>query len=94
MKTTRRTFKIFRSEVVREYKLGKYLVRETKNGTYWCYKGLIHRENGPAVVESYDWKAWYKHGFRHREDGPAIVFDNGLKKKWFFKRERIYRTGI
>lgn len=46
--------------------------------------GIIHNENGPALVEktsSYTRSLWYVNGNLHREDGPALehVTQNGDK---------------
>lgn len=39
----------------------------------WFKDGLLHREDGPAVIKKNGYKAWYKDGLRHREDGPAMI---------------------
>lgn len=36
--------------------------------------GVLHNENGPAVIHSDGYQAWYQNGVRHRVDGPAIVY--------------------
>lgn len=38
---------------------------------YWYIEGLLHREDGPAVVYKSGVKYWYRHGEKHREDGPC-----------------------
>jgi hypothetical protein len=51
------------------------------NGTVRYYScGLLHREDGPAVIEVYpDYdgperhRSWYRFGVLDREDGPAVV---------------------
>jgi hypothetical protein len=37
-------------------------------------KGHLHRENGPAITGTNDYKAWYVNGKRHRLDGPAQIW--------------------
>jgi hypothetical protein len=33
--------------------------------------GVLHRENGPAVLLISGTKQWYQYGRMHRADGPA-----------------------
>jgi calcineurin-like phosphoesterase family protein len=49
------------------------------NGTIRHYddNGLVHREDGPAVIRSNGKKSWFKHGKLHREDGPTLEDHNG-----------------
>ena len=42
-------------------------------------RGLLHREDGPAVECVNGSKEWYINGKRHREDGPAVVWADGGK---------------
>lgn len=48
----------------------------------WEKDGKLHRENGPALIDSKS-RQWYRNGLLHREDGPAIVNNNG-DKIWCF----------
>lgn len=48
----------------------------------WIHNGLVHREDGPAVVSKNGDLEWYVNGLRHREDGPAIMRINGRKEWW------------
>jgi hypothetical protein len=45
-------------------------------------KGLLHREDGPAIEKSDGHKEWYLNGKQHRIDGPAVIFANG-DKYWY-----------
>lgn len=45
--------------------------------------GLLHREDGPAVVCSDGLEAWYRHGLLHREDGPAVADPGTHYLAWF-----------
>lgn len=64
-----------------EMKNGRY---EEFNRSVWYEKGLIHREDGPAVEHFDRWfKKWYRHGILHREDGPAVECLNG-NSEWYF----------
>jgi hypothetical protein len=51
----------------------------------WYLNGEIHRENGPAVLDSYfvGYEEWFKYGVRHRDDGgPAMVWEDGGINFW------------
>ena len=54
-----------------------YQVEVTKNKTIWRWEGLIHRENGPAVIYANGDKEYRKNGKLHKENGPAIIYHNG-----------------
>ncbi len=46
-------------------------------------KGLLHREDGPALEYSFGSNYWYFNGEYHREDGPAIEYNDGGKSYWY-----------
>lgn len=53
-------------------------------GVIRFYKaGVLHREDGPAVVypKSRQW-LWYLNGMIHRDDGPAIKYHDG-EFRWY-----------
>jgi hypothetical protein len=62
--------------------------------TKWIQNGLLHREDGPAYVDSSGYEVWYRQGVKHREDGPAVSWRNGDRQYWvngkFIRRENIY----
>lgn len=43
-------------------------------GVEWFRNGVLHRENGPAVVAPDGSTYWYADGKLHRDDGPAIEY--------------------
>ena len=47
-------------------------------------QGLLHRTNGPAIIQPDGTKEWYYMGNHHRADGPAIVKPDG-SMLWFIK---------
>ena len=48
------------------------------NGTKRWYKnGLLHRDDGPAVIWSDGRQEWWKDGNWHRDDGPAVICTSG-----------------
>ncbi len=44
--------------------------------------GLLHNDDGPAVVQLDGTQIWYQHGVKHRLDGPAVVWADGTKEWW------------
>jgi hypothetical protein len=51
-------------------------------GIKWYKDGVLHKDNGPAMLWDGGYEAWYKNGFAHREDGPAIIYPGG-RKCWY-----------
>tara|TARA_B110000503_G_C7058933_1_gene375765 strand:+ start:856 stop:1116 length:261 start_codon:yes stop_codon:yes gene_type:complete len=59
------------------------------NGTKrWTLNGLLHREEGPAIILYDGTKAWYLNNKCHREDGPAVEWFNGCNE-WHYHGKRI-----
>jgi len=52
--------------------------------SFWLVNGKVHREGGPAYIDSKGMMMWYKNGHWHREDGPAVIRENGMKI-WAFE---------
>ena len=46
--------------------------------------GLLHREDGPAIIYDSGVSYWYKFGKIHRDDGPAVDWGNG-ECSWYRK---------
>lgn len=44
--------------------------------------GVLHNENGPAVITTNGAKHWYINGKLHRDDGPALICPMG-SKYWY-----------
>jgi len=57
---------------------------------FWLSNGLLHRTDGPAVVETDGYQAWYVNGRRHRTDGPAVIFEDGTQ--WWYVNGKRHRT--
>jgi hypothetical protein len=55
----------------------------------WYLNGVMHREDGPAIIWRNGTKFWKINGYNHRLDGPAVEFSNG-HVAWFYMGERIY----
>jgi|688.fasta_scaffold321332_2 hypothetical protein len=61
----------------------KYVKYDNSQGDQcWSKDGLLHREDGPAVIKADGSKFWYKRGMRHRLDGPAEEFSDG-SRNWY-----------
>jgi len=50
--------------------------------TFRNTSGLLHREDGPAVIRPSGTEEWWLDGKRHRVDGPAYTRPGGLQL-WF-----------
>ena len=48
--------------------------------------GVLHREDGPAVVKEDGTQEWWVAGKRHRVDGPAIIYPDGTTERWLYGR--------
>ena len=57
-------------------KNGRY---DTKGDVIYYKDGLIHREDGPAMICANGNTIWVQRGVPHRKDGPAAEFANGSK---------------
>lgn len=56
---------------------------QKSNGDLYFYKeGYNHRDDGPAIITSNNFKLWFKNGKCHQTDGPACEFPNG-EKRWY-----------
>jgi hypothetical protein len=68
---------------------------ENDYGIFYYKDGKYHREDGPAVTESFDGlKKWYRNGVRHRVDGPALYNDNDPETEaWYFNGKYHNETG-
>lgn len=67
--------------------------------------GVIHREDGPAIIDIFGNFWWLTNGELHREDGPAIIYSDGdglnahLKKGdkfwtcWYLNGQRHRKDG-
>lgn len=53
--------------------------------------GLLHRDDGPAVIMHGAGEKWFRHGKLHRDDGPAVVMEDGTKK--YYKEGYLHREG-
>lgn len=62
-----------KNKIIRKKYLG--IVEYTLNG-------LLHREDGPALIYPRSSLFWYKHGKMHRTDGPAAIWASGTMT-WF-----------
>lgn len=54
---------------------------------YFDERGLLHKDEGPAMILQDGSKFWYCHGKKHRIDGPAIEYYNG-DGSWYYQGQR------
>ena len=72
----------------KNFRNGNVSIEITTSSIMICMNGVLHRDDGPAVIFSNGSKAWYKNGERHREDGPAVIYSDG-SKVWYKNGVRI-----
>ena len=49
---------------------------------YFNNKIDVHKNNGPAFINTNGHLVYYKNGKFHREDGPALIWSDG--DKWYY----------
>ncbi len=57
----------------------------------WTRLGVLHREDGPALIYPGISQRWYQYGKLHRDDGPAYITEAG-SWEWWLNGER-HRVG-
>ena len=61
-----------------------HVVKKDQSGRAWFKNGLLHRKDGPAVVDFCGiQKLWYQNGQLHRENGPAVIDIGTSKESWY-----------
>lgn len=60
----------------------------SENEYEYHINGLLHRENGPALIRNHK-KSWFREGLLHRDEyeGPAVLYDNG-DFEYYYKGKR------
>jgi hypothetical protein len=48
----------------------------------WYLNGMLHREDGPAVIYADGVCEWWQQNKLHRTDGPAVETPGGYKEWW------------
>lgn len=52
-------------------------------------EGLLHREDGPALIRPDGIKIYYRHGKAHRDGAPAMMVPNG--DQGYFQNNQLHR---
>lgn len=60
---------------------GPAYINHSHNIEIWAVDGIIHREDGPAIVQNKS-MVWMRNGLFHREDGPALDTNFCSKQYW------------
>ena len=55
----------------------------------WRVNGVLHRDDGPAVILANGTQEWRVNGKLHREDGPAVMRADGTEEYWEHYRRII-----
>ena len=71
---------------------GKKVLLDIKGIKRHYLDGLLHREDGPALVYPDGKMIWYKYGSKHRTDGPAIINPFG-PNEWYQNDTRYREDG-
>lgn len=71
------------------YTSGEYTFTNHRGDRFWYYDGKLHRDDGPAILQSNGLEFWYQHGEKHRDDGPAVI-SSSLTEFWC-QRGRLHR---
>jgi|ERR1700691_1465789 len=64
------------------------IVEDWDGSIEYYLNGKLHREVGPAVINSDGTIEYYLNGKRHRENGPAIIWGDGVKD-WYINDNDI-----
>jgi hypothetical protein len=56
---------------------------DSNGSQFWTKGGLLHRDDGPAIIYRSGTEEWYRNGLRHREGGPAAIYANGTQE-WYY----------
>jgi hypothetical protein len=70
--------------------------RHRRDGiSIYVRRGVLHREDGPAVIRATGTREWYRDGRLHREDGPAIEWSgwSDCAKEWYREGKRHREDG-
>lgn len=67
------------------------VIDEYGNQLWFNEDGELHREDGPAVLDTIGAEEWYLNGKRHREDGPAYLHP-GVSEEWYLNGQ-LHRVG-
>lgn len=60
-------------------------------GVKYYLNGVLHREDGPAVIWRNGTKHWLIHGKSHRSDGPCTEWSDGEKRYSFYSERYSLR---
>ena len=58
------------------------MIISSEGAQLWKLDGLLHREDGPAVIWPDGGQEWWLNGNLHREDGPAVIEPDGTQEWW------------
>lgn len=67
---------------MRDFNAPKCQTSSVTGTMFWLRFGILHREDGPAVIYTNGDEEWIKYGKFHREDGPAVIKEDG-RNYWY-----------
>jgi len=63
-----------------------FTVNSTIITRIWYKHGVIHRDNGPALVRENGDQLWIRNNQLHRINGPAVTYIDGSAEWWQYNR--------
>ena len=67
----------------------EYEITDVNDRRKYRVDGILHRENGPAIIWANGYQEWYKEDKLHRLDGPAVIYATG-DQEWY-KEDKLHR---
>jgi len=74
---------LHRNKLLKAITVCQYNLYETSWYIKPYNKLILHRENGPAILENNGSEKWFLNGQLHRDYGPAVIYADGSKFYWF-----------
>jgi hypothetical protein len=81
------TEKEFRSLPMQERKNFTGCIKWEDGSIEYFKNNLLHREDGPAWITSYNLKSWFFRGRYHNLNGPARILPDGKEEYWIHGKE-------
>ena len=70
-------------QIETSYGTVKYKYDSASRKTYYLLpNGIVHREDGPAIISDQGLEVWCNNGDYHRLDGPAVIYPSG-HMEWY-----------
>ncbi len=64
---------------------------DAKGTGHWHNRGVLHREDGPAI-DGRHVQIWYRHGKIHRDDDEPAIYEDQGRRVMYYKNDRPHRV--